>query len=61
MFKIVGDTLFEQDEKFSVVLTDPINGAPGTDMRGEVTIDDDDSADADGEQPVGRRGQLRPN
>ncbi len=43
VFKVKGDTLFENDEKFSVVLTDPTNGAPGTDMRGEVTITDDDS------------------
>ena len=44
IFKVKGDTLFEQDEKFSVVLTDPVNGAPGPDMRGEVTITDDESA-----------------
>ena len=43
VFKVKGDTLFEPDETFSVVLTDPINGAPGPDMRGEITIDDDDS------------------
>ena len=43
VFKVKGDTLFEPDEKFTVVLTDPVNGAPGNDMRGEVTINDDDS------------------
>ncbi len=43
VFKVKGDTVFEQEEKFSVVLTDPTNGAPGTDMRGEVTITDDES------------------
>ena len=43
VFKVRGDTLFEPEEKFSVVLTDPTNGAPGPDMRGEVTITDDDS------------------
>jgi large repetitive protein len=43
IFKVKGDTVFEQEEKFSVVLTDPINGASGADMRGEITITDDDS------------------
>lgn len=40
--KVNGDGLFEPNETFSVVLTDPTNGAPGPDMRSEVTITNDD-------------------
>ena len=44
VFKVKGDTLSEvPDEKFSVVLTTPTNAAAGSDMRGEITITDDDS------------------
>ena len=42
--KVKGDTLFEPDEKFSVVITDPINGGLGSDNLGEITITDDDSS-----------------
>ena len=31
------------DEKFSVVLTTPTNADAGSDMRGEITITDDDN------------------
>ena len=41
---VKGDTLFEPNETFSVVITDPINATPGPDNRGEITITDDDSA-----------------
>ena len=41
--KVVGDTLFESNEKFSVALTDPDNAGPEPDNRGEITITDDDS------------------
>ncbi len=43
VFKVNGDTLFEGDEKFSVVLTTPTNADAGSDMRGEITITDDDN------------------
>ncbi len=41
--KVIGDTLFEPNEKFSVALTDPDNAGPEPDNRGEITITDDDS------------------
>lgn len=41
--KVIGDTLFESNEKFSVALTDPDNAGPEPDNRGEITITDDDS------------------
>ncbi len=40
--KVKGDTLFEQEETFSVVITDPENARPGPDSRGEIRIRDDD-------------------
>ena len=43
VIKVKGDTLFEPDEKFTVGITDPVNGAPGADNLGEITITDDDS------------------
>ena len=43
-FNVKGDTLFEGDEKFSVVLTTPTNADAGPDMRGEITITDDESS-----------------
>ena len=56
---VIGDTLFEQDEKFSVALTDPDNagraGQAGRSHDHRRRLD----ADADRQQPVGRRGQLR--
>ena len=56
VIKVKGDTVFEPDEIFSVVLTDPDNGAPGADMRGEVTIDDDDSTPTPTSNPSIPRG-----
>ena len=59
VIKVKGDTLFEPDEKFSVVLTDPTTRGPEPDMRGESHDHRRRlGADSDREQSVGPRRQL---
>ena len=57
--KVIGDTIFEGNEKFSVALTDPDNAGPEPDNRGEITITDDDSTPVPTlNNPAVARGQL---